>query len=212
MLRRLRIAFVLACALPISAHAHPHAWIYLETSPVFNAAGQMTALKQRWTFDVYYTEFILQDLHVKDRKNPPQSILMQLATTNLGNLKPYGYFTRVTQQKKPVAFGEVSSVASHVEKAALVMDFTLALATPLDVRAGSVEYKIFDPSYYVEMLHVSKKNIRLPENAPAGCTLTLREPSPDMTQISLASALDKQATAPDNLGDVFAETITLACP
>jgi ABC-type uncharacterized transport system substrate-binding protein len=202
----------LLLAAPQPASAHPHAWIYLETQPVFNASGHITGLRQRWTFDQYYTEFILQDLKVQDRSNPPQDVLMQLARTNLSNLKPYGYFTRLMQGGKELAQGTAGEVESKVEKGALVMDFTLPLAQPANPRDGALTYRIFDPTYYVEMLHHSKKRIRLPQNVPTGCTLSLTEPNPTLEQVSLASALDKNAQAPENLGALFAETITLACP
>ena len=90
------------------------------------------------------------------------------------------------------------------------MFFTLHLAQPPSAKEG-LEYRVFDPSYYIEMLHHSRKDVML-ESAGLACASQLIAPNPTAAQTTLAGALDRNAKAPDNLGEMFAQTVRVSCP
>ena len=50
-----------AGALPQHVRAHPHVWIDLKTQFEFNGEGRITGLQIDWTFDEFYSAFVIAD-------------------------------------------------------------------------------------------------------------------------------------------------------
>lgn len=190
------------------AAAHPHAFIDLKTTLLFNAEGQLAAIREHWLFDQYYTEFALHDFAYKKSGALDQAKLLELANENLRNLKDFDYFTAF--EDNGVKFGPIREIAAGLENKRVSMSFTLPLAKPLDPRARPIVFRIYDPSYYTAMLHQKPDGLAA-ENAPRGCEMKIVRPMPDMVWTNLATALDKNATAPDDLGRYFAEKVTITC-
>lgn len=209
-MKYLVFAFFATC-MATDVSAHPHSWITLETTAIINDKSEVTALKQRWTFDQYYTEFVLHDFMPEVGKNPTPEALKKLALENLKNLKAYDFFTTIEAGTTKAKFGAVSGVRSVLYKGQITMEFMLPLEQPLDAKNNKVKYRVFDPSYYVEMLHDKLSYVHIENAGTSSCTTTLEQPKPDMTQTTLAASLDKQATAPANLGESFAQTVTVSC-
>lgn len=210
-MRAVFLVFIVAflAFLPRDSHAHPHAWIDVFTEPVFDDKGNITALKQRWTFDEYYTQFVMEDVVKDGSPTPSHADLLALAKQNVANIKDYHYFTEAKAAGKVVAFSEARDIDSSFEKARITLIFTLVFAQAVDAKSG-LSYRVFDPSYYIEMRHDGKKAIMLPKDS--SCDVKIQEPNPDMEYVNLAKALDKNAKAPESLGSVFAQTIELKCP
>lgn len=207
------LVILLGCILgAAAAKAHPHAWITLETTAIINDKNEMTALKQRWTFDEYYTAFLLHDYMPELGKNPTPEALKTIALSNLKNLKEYGFFTQFEAGKHAVTFKTPTNVRSVLFKNQITMEFILPFAAPINVKNAPLKYRIFDPSYYVDMLHDSAKYVHVESATNPACTSTLTQPTPHFTSTNLAASLDKDATAPLNLGKEFAQTITVQCP
>jgi ABC-type uncharacterized transport system substrate-binding protein len=196
---------------PVSASAHPHAWIDYRTRVIFNDDNKITAIREHWLFDSTYTEFALHDYGKYKGGVPTHKLLMDLANENLKNLKDADYFTVLEESGKKKKIESVSNPDSYMEKGRIALDFTVTLKEPADAVKNKVDYMIYDPSYYVSMLH-DKENAIVLEGKNAGkCSYELATPNPNKATVSLATAIDKNGKAPDDLGAYFAQRMTLSC-
>ncbi len=207
------IIFGLACfALPHHGYAHPHAWISMKTTLVLNEKGEATALREHWLFDKMYTAFALQDFDPSHNGKLDKDELMQLATENLKGLKEFNYFTVMEMEDgKAIALGSAESTDSYLEKEQIAVDFTLPFTTPLELKTHSIVYRIYDPTYYIDMGHYEKEPVRFEGKLAPSCKYDITRPSVDLNMIAAAAALDKKAIAPKDFGYSFAEKVTLTC-
>lgn len=214
-MKKLFLAFAF-CALVFAtspkAHAHPHSWIDLETTLLFNTQGQITGLWVGWLFDDFYSAFTLEETPRNSMGGYTQSSLDDLARQNLKNLSEYSYFTFIHADGKTLPHKEVTDFKTSVTNNRLWMEFTVELETPIDPRTHQVEYAVYDPTYYVEILHTEKGDpIQMVGNVN-GCGYALKSPEPPEELSLMAAALDQDETAGDGIGVSFAERVVLSCP
>lgn len=199
---------------PRAAQAHPHAFIDVETRVMFNAEGAVIGLREEWLFDPLYTAFALYDF---DNDAPDfQDRINDLMTENLSNLGDYDLFTEIEAGGKPVTFGPPENTSTNIIDDRLIMRFTLMFDQPVTLSSSGNDaklvYKIFDPTYYIQMRHSLDDGRIFLDNAPEGCTSKLVEPNPTTEQIFMAADLDRNAEAPEGLGRLFSEMVTITCP
>lgn len=234
--------FALA-GLPMSAEAHPHAWISVKTSVIVNDKGEAVALREHWLFDRTYSAYASADLSPHKNGKFTEADLLPLAKENIHNLKEFSCFTVFEDAEgKSIKLEEAKDIASAYEKAPpsakqkvivyalpkgappekddasakqIAMDFTVPLATPVDLRKASATYRIYDPTYYVDMAHYEHDPVSFvsaTDGSPvASCHGKVELPKVDQAMIFNAAALDKNATAPNDLGYYFSEKVTLSC-
>ncbi|NVK19983.1 MAG: DUF1007 family protein [Methylocystaceae bacterium] len=201
---------VLGASLP--AKAHPHSWIDLETSLIFNEKGQIKGLWVGWLFDDFYSAFTLEETPRNKDGGYSQKSLNDLAEQNLKNLSEYSYFTFIHSDGKAVTFKPVTDYKTYVSKQRLWMEFTVMLENPIDPKAHKIDYAVYDPTYYVEILHAASGDpIQLVGNTQ-GCGYRLSMPEPPEELSLMAAMLDQSETAGDGIGVFFAEKVVLSCP
>ena len=142
---------------------------------------------------------------------PGEDYLNDIAERNLANLRDYDYFTRVTYDGERQAVADVTRYETEVHDGRLWMQFELPLETPLDPRAGELTFAVYDPTYWIEILHLEGEPILFSGEGADRCLGEIRQPNPTMEQVTLAAALDKDETAGDGLGELFAETVAVSC-
>lgn len=195
------------------AQAHPHAWIDVTVEVLFDGDGRAIGLRETWLFDEYYTVFALEGLGTDAAGKPSQAAIDDILRQNMENLKEYAYFTKVEFDGADVAFGPVTAMSSTLRGARLDMRFVVPFAAPLDLGKSPMTYAIYDPTYYIEMLHAETADAVRLVGAPPACTYRLVDPVPSLEAVALAAALDStQRQAGDGLGAVFAERVTVRCP
>lgn len=193
------------------ATAHPHTWIDVSIDVLFDESGNVTGLREYWLFDVLYTAYVVKVLGGGPGDKPLQEHIDGVLRENMKNLREQSYFTRVEQDGNEVAFSDVTEMSSSLQGRRLAMEFVLPFAAPVDPSDGAFTYAVFDPTYYIEMLHSDTgEAIRL-EGAPAGCTYALAEPNPTAEAVALAASLDRTESAGDGLGILFAEHVEVGC-
>jgi ABC-type uncharacterized transport system substrate-binding protein len=197
------------------AGAHPHVWIDLRVEVVFDGAGAVEAIRQAWLFDPYYTVFATEGLDGDGDGRPDPEKLAELLRENLSNLAEYRYFTEASADGAALAFEPPEGAVSAMRGDRLEMSFLLPLAEPAE--ADGFAYRIYDPTYYIEMLHAEQPPaVRLLE-APAGCDYRIEPADPTPEAVGLAAAADRsQRVVPgpggNTIGALFAETVTVRCP
>ena len=205
MAKLLAFILLLIAVFPTTALAHPHAFIDLRTTLVLNEKGEVTAVKEHWIFDQYYTEFALHDFGYKKGGALDHDKVMELAHENLKGLKDFQYFTSFAD--KQIKVTDAADVNSYLEDNRIAMDFTLKLFAPAKLPFA---VRIYDPSYYTAMLHV-KDGLKIQGTLPNGCDSKILKSNPNTVWVNLASALDRNAKAPDDLGTYFAEKVSITC-
>jgi ABC-type uncharacterized transport system substrate-binding protein len=200
----------LALFASTAAHAHPHAWIDVNVEVVFDREGRVAGLKETWLFDDFYTEYAMQG-RGRPGAMPDQELLTAVMHENMTNLADYTYFTRAEVKKAAIAFGPPTDMSSRLRDRRIEMTFMLPFATPIRVDGEPLTYMIFDPSYYIEMLHVETPDAVRLTGAPAGCSQRIVQPHPSLDQVARAAALDRNQSGGDKLGIIFAQRVTVQC-
>ena len=191
------------------ARAHPHAWIDLRSTVVLDAAGRVTAIEQQWLFDQFYTVFITEEL--SGAAGTRAEALTALTRSNLQNLRDHDYFTEVRAAGAKVALGTVSEFEGELREGRLWMRFVVPLATPVDPTERALAFAVFDPTYYIEMLHLRGDVIAFRGGEAGGCSGRIVPPNPTTEAVLLAQAMDRNATPDATLGSIFAEWVTVRC-
>lgn len=216
MLRSRLVPFLLAASLILvplgGARAHPHGWIDLRTEVIFNLAGEVTALRQVWLFDEAYSAFSTEGFDTDGDGKPDPEHLLGLAQENMGNLEEFDYFTLVRSGDEKVGYRSVTDLAARMRGNRLETSFVLHLERPVDLTAHGLTYAVFDPSYWVEMLHEKNDQAIRLTGAPKGCGFKVEDPTPPADLVALAAALDKTQTAGNDLGIEFAQKVNVTCP
>ncbi|TMJ63980.1 MAG: DUF1007 family protein, partial [Alphaproteobacteria bacterium] len=86
------LAAGMLAALAASATAHPHVWITVETTVLYDK-GTFTGLQHKWTFDEFYTAMAIEGLDKNKDGIYDREELAELAKVNVDGLKEFGYFT-----------------------------------------------------------------------------------------------------------------------
>jgi ABC-type uncharacterized transport system substrate-binding protein len=194
------------------AEAHPHAWIDLSVDVLFDQQGRAFALRETWLFDDFYTAYALEGMTRTGHGPPNEDQLKALLDDNLANLKEYNYFTAVTAGTAKVSLADVSDASSRFRSdQRLEMTFVVPFAEPVAVQKTGLTYSIFDPTYYIEVLHLETGEATRLIDAPPGCGSVLIKPNPTFEATSLAAALDYTQSGGNGLGALFAEKVTVRC-
>ena len=209
-MRFLGLAAVALLCAP-AAQAHPHAWIDMKVRLLFDKDGNLAKLTQEWLFDDFYSAYATQGVPKDKAGTHDPAKLDALSHENLKNLAEYDYFTVVKTELGKVPLAGIGDVSTAMVGNRLRMTFTVTLKAPVDGRAGPFVYSIYDPTYFVEMLHAKGgDSIRL-ENAPKGCRAEMEGANPDPQIALLAAGLDKTQSGGDTLGQHFAEKVVIRC-
>ncbi|MEZ5851444.1 MAG: DUF1007 family protein [Hyphomicrobiaceae bacterium] len=91
-LLRAGLALALATGATGPVQAHPHVWVSVETTVLFEG-GSISGFAHKWTFDEFYTAMAIQDLDTNKDGRYSREELAELAKINIDGLKEFGYFT-----------------------------------------------------------------------------------------------------------------------
>jgi Protein of unknown function (DUF1007) len=98
----------------------------------------------------------------------------------------------------------------------LTLHFQLPLQQPLDPRKTKIVYRVYHPSFFIDVEFAGKESISTAGSMPAGCHMELQEPVSDQqtndTKTMLASkGVDWQAPPEEDFGIMFAQPIAVVC-
>ncbi len=194
-----------------SAQAHPHVLVDIKVEAVFNDSGEVIGLRELWIFDEIYTAFAVSGLDTDGDGTPDEDMMADLLNANMTNLKDYDYFTSVLLDEQPVTLATAGDASAWLLNDRLRMRFFLPFAEPVDIADKDFRYAVYDPTYFVELLHSGAPDAIVLSEAPASCSYALEEPNPTPETVSLAASIDLTQSASDGLGVLFAEWVTVAC-
>jgi nickel/cobalt transporter (NicO) family protein len=162
------LAFVLAPAL---AEAHPHVWADVASEVLYDAKGQIVAIRHHWRFDEGFSTYALQGLDLDgDGEYSPEE-LEPLARENVESVADFDYFTFLSAGDYLAGFAAPTEYHLTRDGDRLTLHYTLPLAQPLFTR-GAVRLEVYDPEYYVAFSLPSAEAVRLVD-APADCRIAV---------------------------------------
>lgn len=166
--------------------------------PITDDARQITALQQRWIFDPIYAHMLAEPILQAESVEAQQAEWKLLQDDISKTIQAAGYYTFPHH-----TFVDETEVELINDDGYLIVAFTLPLRQP----AQQLTYQIYEPEYYVEMLHAETQDTEFEQ----GCRLTITPAAPDADKYQEAAALDKDDTGDPMLGRFFAETGIIQC-
>ncbi len=204
-----------ATALP--AGAHPHAWITTTAAVVFNAKGEITALSIGWIFDKDYSHYAIDGLDTNGDGKFSPSELMVLSDENVKALREYDYFVYARAGKEKLPWGMVSDYGmGHSADERLDLQMVLPLVAPIDPRHVDFSFRIYDPTFYIDIEFAEKNPLAVVGTPPRGCKVVLL-PSPSDQQTKqtrnmlAAKPKDWQPDPGEDFGSMFAQVVKVEC-
>lgn len=202
---------VLFSGFPSRAEAHPHAWIDIKVRVLFDEMHRAYAIEQEWLFDDLYSNFVTAGTDLDGDGRPDQDALETVMKENIENLREYKYFTHVKSGEMAIQTSQAIDVTTRMHEKRLQMSFTVPFTEPVSVNDMPLQYQVYDPTYYIEMVHAEVEDAVVLVGAPKDCRPILKQPNPDPSQVLIASSLDRTQTAGNGLGQYFAEKVMTVC-
>ncbi|SEL57386.1 DUF1007 family protein [Halomonas daqiaonensis] len=215
--RGLAMAAIMALGLTAAGmvQAHPHGWIDLRMRLVFDGDGRLEALQQSWRLDPFYSLVVLEELEQEQGDGGLEAALDQLGSEMRDTLSPQGYFTELQLGEGRLGLGEVDDYTVLARDGRIEFVFLLPLTEPRAIEGETLSYRVFDPTYYIEVVHEAEDEAPLDDALVVGseldCETRILAAEPDAERIMEAAMLDVDDTAAAGLGRHFAETGEVVC-
>ena len=194
------------------AQAHPHIWITNRVEVVFDVSAHVVALNHAWTFDESFSAFGVQGLDTDKDGRYSREELLPLAEAYVKSLRPFGYFTVLKAQGKPVAFEPPKDSWLEHKDGRLVLHFTLPLKAPAEASADGLSLDIDDPTFYVALWLDKEAPVTL-AGAPSGCKADIPRPAGNGQAASakLSEFFLQSLNGTDSYGTAAEPVITISC-
>ncbi len=208
------LAFAAISAAPPAAEAHPHVWVSVETTVLYDA-GKVAGFKHRWTFDDMYTAMAVQGLDKNNDGTFTREELAELAQVNIDGLKDFEFFTFARIKEAPVKLAPPKDYWLEHKDGVLSLNFTLPIADPVPAETEGFEFAVYDQTFFIAFDLAKENPVRLSEGAPAGCSAKVGNSEKDLADLQrLNDAFGGQLTAGnanEGAGLGYASTVHLSC-
>jgi ABC-type uncharacterized transport system substrate-binding protein len=201
--------FFLTLSLVTTALGHPHMWVDLESRVVLNTVDGSVAIQQVWVFDDFFSTSVIEDAN-RDPGGTKAGIQREIDRISAA-LEPYGYFTTIEMGGKNLSSKLVGNVKWEVVQNRIEMRFTVAANESVGSEVRSWSYAIFDPTYYIEMLHAEDASITIDGDLAGKCNSWVEQPNPSADAVALSQSTTLDNNANDTVGRFFAETVHVSC-
>ena len=192
-----------------NSFSHPHMWIDLITKVKLDDKGLVTAIKQKWVFGEFFSASLIDDI-IKNKKGINIGLKEEISKI-LVNLEEYDYFTIINVNSEKSNIGKVKKFNTGIEDTRIWIEFDVPLIKPVDIKLNTLTYSIFDPTYYIEMLHLEGAKINFIGNKLNNCSANIISPNPTEEAIILSKSASLDMTPDKSIGKLFAEVISISC-
>lgn len=197
-----------------NANAHPHGWIDLSVRVITNDEGVVSGLHQTWRMDPFYSLVVFEELQQVEGSSLEEG-LDQLGREMRDNLSTHHYLSEVRINDELQSFGDVTEYTALERDGRLTFMFILPLEEPQPLADKILSYQIFDPTYYIEVVHEEEGNqpsdSALVLNGEPRCELSIAPANPDPELVMQAAMLGEDESGEPGLGRHFAETGRVDC-
>jgi ABC-type uncharacterized transport system substrate-binding protein len=210
------LPLVLWAALAAPVSAHPHLFATQQTAVMTTSDGKMSGLRIRWNFDETYTQFSLDGLDLNGNGTYEPAEIKPLTDENIKSLLESKYFTVARQGGAEIAQGPVTVYGQDMIDGKLSLWFELPFTAPIDVKAGPVETRIYDPDFFIAFDYVPDKPPQIEGKLPDGCRMELK-PLPTTEELDQTREMlsdkpqDWKPDQPTDFGAMFAQPLIVSC-
>jgi ABC-type uncharacterized transport system substrate-binding protein len=209
-LRIILVAGFMAVFAPMAA-AHPHVWVTARAQAVFNAKGEITALRHTWTFDEMYSAFVTEG-QGKDGQLMTKEELAPLAKTNVESLAEFDYFTFAKAAGKNVEFGPPEDYSLEQQKdKRVVLRFTLPLKTPAST-SKAFSFQVYDPTYFVAFEMEDENPVSMAGAQKGSVNVLGSKPLAETDTKKLSESFFSGLSPGTDFGIKLASRVIVACP
>jgi ABC-type uncharacterized transport system substrate-binding protein len=207
------VTLLATLALPVPVAAHPH--VFVDSQLEVRTQGSLvTAVRLTWTYDDFFTLFLLEDLGLDPEADGVLTVT-ELATleASITDWPPdFSGDLVLTYGEEPVPLSDRRDHRVEVVDGRLVESHVRLLASPVDVAGAVLTIENYDPYYYVAYS-------MLPEVAVAApCDAALIPADPEVAQAevdSLWQGLDIAGAGPEMqlppVGYAFSDRVEVQC-
>lgn len=192
-----------------SLSAHPHMWVDLITKVVINDKGSVTSIHQKWVFGEFFSASLIDDI-VKNKKGINKGLKEEISKI-LVNLEEYDYFTNIKVNNSKINIGKVKKFNTGIQNTRIWIEFNVPFVKPVNILSNNLTYSIFDPTYYIEMLHLEDAQINFVGKNPNNCLANILAPNPTEEAIVLSKSPRLDMNPDKSIGRLFAEVISISC-
>ena len=202
------LATAVLCAIGVSqAQAHPHVWITVETTVLYEN-GTFTGLKHKWTFDEFYSSMEVEGLDKNNNGKLEREELAELAIFYVSGLKEYSYFTFPALAGKKLNVGEARDIWLEHKDNLLSLNFTVPFTQPVLSEAKGLAFSVYDPSFYIALDIDKADSIRFADGVPKACKLSIDAQAKDSAN---AAALNEAFSAQFGRMAMGAKAVSVNC-
>ncbi|WP_299656554.1 DUF1007 family protein [uncultured Tateyamaria sp.] len=209
MLSRVSLAMVAALVLPgAPATAHPHVFVDTKLKVVVSANGKLEGIEVSWTYDDFYSLLLMADLGIDQDGDGEltQNELVRLNGFDLNWVAGFEGDSYVTRNGRKVRLGKPEGRGVSASGGRI----TSVHFRPARGRADGVVIKAYDPTFYTAYDLVGTVDVDGP------CTASIQPADLDaafttVEELLYATPADEAEEAYPEVGEVFADTVSLSC-
>jgi len=205
-----RACLLLMLLLPTQTLAHPHAWIDLQVTVLFDQQGRATALKQSWDLDSMYSLVVHEQIRMEAEGEDEEAKFENFGRQMVDQAAEFGYMTELERNGRRVAVDPVTDFSLALVDGRLRLSFVLPFAEPLSLESAPLRYAVFDPTFYIEITHADERGLLLSQ-APPNCSFVITPPEPNDAMRARAMMIDAMEMPDPELGRHFAEQTEIRC-
>lgn len=211
-------AGALAAGLGATAvDAHPHIFIDSGVEAIFDAQGQVTALRISWAYDDFYSLLAIEDRGLDPDGDSRLTAEGQASLTGFDMRwdADYNGDLYVLVQGTPVAMGRPEEVTAQYEDGIITSTHLRKLAAPVRPSPEGLVIQIYDSGYYTAYTIASDAVLT---GAPTDCTAQVYAPDLSEADEKLQAVLQEyqadQSVEDDfpAVGGNYADEVRITCP
>ena len=191
------------------SNAHPHMWVDLKSQIILDDNENVSAIYQEWLFDDFFSAAMIEEAGL--HPDGVDVAIRQKVAELMENLQPYNYFTVAKRDGATMPLVQLGQAVAEIRDNRVLMGFTVAVESRVDLAAQDFSYAIFDPTYYIEMYHAEGATITFKGDAPDNCGVEIIQPNPSADAIALSQSASLDANPDTTIGRLFAETVRVKC-
>jgi len=159
-------------ALMTGVSAHPHMWVTVETTVLYDK-GTFTGLREKWTFDEYYTAYAIEGLDKNHHGIYDREELSELAKVNIEAMKEVGYFTYPVLGGQGVKLKPAQDYWLEHKDGVLSLYFTVLFDRPILTEAEGFGFAVEDSTFFIDFEPAKTHPVKFGDGAPKTCTAKL---------------------------------------
>ena len=181
-------------AVMTGVSAHPHMWVTVETTVLYDK-GTFTGLREKWTFDEYYTAYAIEGLDKNHDGIYDREELSELAKVNIEAMKEVGYFTYPVLGGQEVKLKPAQDYWLEHKDGVLSLYFTVLFDQPILTEAESFGFAVEDPTFFIAFEPANTDPVKFADGAPKTCRAKLgRHRDDNNSDANLAKAFAQLPT------------------